>query len=173
MAGRRRWFAAHPRVADACLAALLVLLVLPTLVIRNPEFPGSPDGWSVLVLAAAAAPLVLRREQPLPVWACATVAGVAGVLQSDGSISFAAATCLALYTVGSRLPLRSAVLASVVSGTAYTLAAFAAEGSWLEDRGVPGLQTFAWGPPPRRSGWRCAVPERRWRRRRPAPCRRS
>jgi signal transduction histidine kinase len=33
----------------------------------------------------------------------------------------------------------------VVSGTAYTLAAVAAEGSWLDDRGVPGLQTFAWG----------------------------
>jgi signal transduction histidine kinase len=144
LAARRRWSAAHPRLADACLAALLVLLVLPTLVIRNPEFPGSPDGWSLAVFALAAAALVFRREQPLRVWAFATVAGVAGVLQSDGSIVLAATTCVALYTVGSRLPLRSVVLASVVSGVAYTLAAVVAEGDWLDDRGVPGLQTFAW-----------------------------
>jgi signal transduction histidine kinase len=145
VAGGRLRFAAHPRLADAGLAALLVLAVLPTLVIRNPEFPGSPDGWSLVLFALAAAALVLRREQPLAVWAFATSAGVAGVLQSDGSISLAAATCLALYTVGSRLPLRSGVLATVVSGTAYTLAAVLAEGDWLDDRGVPELQTFAWG----------------------------
>ncbi len=142
--GRRRWTAAHPRLADAVLASLLVLIVSPTLVVRNPEFPGRPDGWTVVLLAVAAAALVLRREQPLPVWAFTTVVGVAGVLQSDGSIALAAATCVSLYTIGSRLPLRSAVLASLVSGAAYTLAAVVAEGDWLDDRGVPGLQTFAW-----------------------------
>jgi signal transduction histidine kinase len=143
-AGRRRWIAAHPRLADAGLAALLVVLVLPAVVVRSPEIPGRPDGWTVVVLAVGAAALVLRREQPLQVWAFATVAGVVGVLQSDGSIFLAAATCVALYTIGSRLPLLSAVLASVVSGVAYTLAAVVAEGGWLDDRGVPGLQTFAW-----------------------------
>ena len=145
MAAGRRWSAAHPRLADAGLAALLGLVVLPTLVIRNPEFPGDPDGWSLVLFALAAAALVFRREQPLAVWVFATSAGVAGVLQSDGSIPLAAATCVALYTIGSRLPPRSGVLATVVSGTAYTLAAVVAEGDWLDDRGVPGLQTFAWG----------------------------
>ena len=144
-AGRRRWTAAHPRRADACLAALLLLLVLPVLLIRDPEFPGSPDGWSPVVFAVAAAALVLRREQPLRVWAFTTVVGAAGVLQSDGSIVLSAATCIALYTVGTRLPLRTAVLATVVSAVAYTLAAVVAEGNWLDDRGVPGLQTLAWG----------------------------
>jgi signal transduction histidine kinase len=141
--GRRR-LAAHPRIADAGLAALLVLLVTPALLVRNQEFPGRPDGWTVVVFAVGAAALVVRREQPLRVWAFATVAGVAGVLQSDGSIVLAAATVVALYTIGSRRPLLDAVLASVVSGTAYTLAAVVAEGDWLGDRGVPGLQTFAW-----------------------------
>jgi signal transduction histidine kinase len=144
LAGRRRWVAAHPRLADAGLAALLVLLVLPTVVIRNPEIPGRPDGWSLVVFAVGAAALVVRREWPLRVWAVATVAGVAAVLQSDGSIFLAAATCVALYTIGSRLPLRDAVLTSLVSGAGYTLAAVVAEGDWLGDRGVPGLQTFAW-----------------------------
>ena len=141
----RRWLAAHPRLADAGLAALLVLLVLPALGVRNPEIPGDPDGWSLVVFAVGAAALVLRREQPLAVWAFATVAGVAGVVQSDGSTVLAAATCVALYTVGSRLPLRAAVLASTASGAAYTLAAVVAEGSWLDERGVPGLETLAWG----------------------------
>ena len=95
--------------------------------------------------ALAAAALVFRREQALRVWGFATVAGVGCGLQNEWTISAGGAHCVALYTVGSRLRLRSAVLASVVSGTAYTLAAVAAEGSWLEDRGVPGLQTFAWG----------------------------
>ncbi len=167
LAGERRWTAAHPRLADAGLAALLVLAVLPTLGIRNPEFPGSPDGWSLVLFALAAAALVLRREQPLVVWAFATSAGVAGVLLSDGSISLAAATCLALYTVGSRLPLRSGVLATVVSGAAYTLAAVLAEGDGLDDRDVPGHQTFAWGPPPRRSDPRCGIPARPWPPQRP------
>jgi len=143
-AGRRRCVAAHPRLADAGLAALLVLLVLPTLVIRNPEIPGRPNGWSLVLFAVGAAALVVRREWPLRGWAVATVAGVAAVLQSDGSVFLAAATCVALYTIGSRLPLRSAVLTSLVSGAAYTLAAVVAEGDWLDDRGVPGLQTFAW-----------------------------
>ena len=143
-AGRRRWTAAHPRLADACLAALLVLLVLPTLVVRNPEFPGDPDGWTAALLALSGAALVLRRERPLQAWVVGLAAGVAGVLQSDGSIALAALTCVALYTLGSRLPLRSAVLASLASGAAYTLGAVVAEGSWLDDRGVPGLQTFAW-----------------------------
>jgi len=123
---------------------LLVLLVSPALVVRNPEIPGRPDGGTVVLLAVAAAALVLRREQPLPVWAATTGVGVAGVLQSDGSVVLAAATCVALYTVGSRRPLRTAILASLLSGLAYTLAAVAAEGDWLDDRGVPGLQTFAW-----------------------------
>ncbi len=144
LARGRRWLADHPRLADAGLAALLVLLVLPALVVRSPEIPGDPDGWSLVVLAVGAAALVLRRERPLEVWALATVAGVAGVLQSHGSTVLAAATCVALYTVGSRLPLRTAVLASLASGAAYTLAAVGAEGAWLDDRGVPGLETFAW-----------------------------
>ncbi|WP_448612827.1 sensor histidine kinase [Modestobacter sp. URMC 112] len=144
LAGRRQWLAQHPRLADAGLAALLALLVLPTLVVRSPEFPGEPDGWTVLLLALSAAALVVRRERPLRVWAIGLAAGVAGVLQSDGSIALAAATCVALYTIGSRLPLRTAVLASLLSGACYTLAAVVAEGDWLDDRGVPGVQTVAW-----------------------------
>ncbi len=145
LAGRRRWVAAHPRIADAGLAVLLVLVVSPALLVRNSEFPGNPDGWTAVLFALSAAVLVVRREQPLRVWAIGLVAGVAGVLQSDGSIALVAATCVALYTIGSRLPLRSAILASLVSGVAYTLAAVGAEGNWFDDRGVPGLQTFAWG----------------------------
>ena len=140
----RTWTAVHPRLADAGLAAVLVLLVSPTLVVRNPEFPGSPDGWTLAIFVVGAAALVFRREQPLPVWAFATVSGVAGVLQSDGSIFLAATTCVALYTIGSRLTLRSAIVASLASGVAYTFAAVVAEGGWLDDRGVPGAQTFAW-----------------------------
>ena len=145
LAGTRRWTARHPRLADAGLAALLVLLVLPALVIRNPEIPGRPNGWSVVVFAVGAAALVLRREHPMRVWVFTTVAGVVGVVQSGGSIVLAAATCVALYTIGSRLPLRSAVLASLASGAAYTVAAVVVEHEWLDDRGVPGLQVFAWG----------------------------
>lgn len=142
---RRRWLAEHPRRADALLAALVVLLLLPTLFVKNQQITGNPNGGTLALLVIGGAALIFRREQPLLVWAAATVTGIVGLLQSDGSLLGAVATCVALYTIGNRLATRTAVLATVVSGVAYTLAAVFIEGHWFDDRGIPGLQIFAWG----------------------------
>ena len=107
LAGQRRWTAAHPRLADAGPAALLVLAVLPTLVVRNPEFPGggSPDGWPLVLFALAAAALVLRRERRPAVWAFATSAGVAGVLHREREMVALVAHRLSNEDIAARLHL--------------------------------------------------------------------
>lgn len=144
LAGKRQWLAARPRLADAGLSVLVAFFILPIFALRGPEIAGHPNGWTVVIFAVGAAALVFRRDQPVWVWAFTAVTGVAGVLQSGGSILLALLSCVALYAVGARLAVRITVLATLVTGVVYTLAAVAAEGHWFDNRSVPGLQVFAW-----------------------------
>ncbi|MGY1810572.1 sensor histidine kinase [Blastococcus sp. SYSU D00669] len=143
--GAGRWAAAHPRLVDAGLAVLVVLLALPGLNGHGPDArpPGLP---AVGLFLLGAATLVVRREHPLPVWAATTTAGVLAVLVGGLSTVAGAAACLALYSVGRQLSLRTTALAVLVSAAAFVLASVVVEGAWLDDRmDVPGLEALAWG----------------------------
>jgi signal transduction histidine kinase len=141
-----RWSAAHPRRVDAGLAVALFAVALPGLVHHGPRAGHLPDALTVVLLGAAAAALVFRRSHPLQVWALASLAGVLAVLHSGEAPILAVPTYLALYTLGTRAPLRTTVLATAVTGAVYTLAMVAAQDNWLDDHGdVPGLSVLAWG----------------------------
>jgi signal transduction histidine kinase len=148
-----RWGQAHPRLADAAVAAAVLLLTVLTIPgLSHGHGPGGPadlDDRGVgagtgLLLALAALPLVLRRSRPLPVWAATVVIGVLAVLSSDGRLPLPLPVFIALYTVGRLLPISSTVLATAVTAVAYTVSMAVAMGSWLDDRGdLPALATVA------------------------------
>ncbi|SDX91001.1 Histidine kinase [Modestobacter sp. DSM 44400] len=139
----RRWTAAHPRLVDATLAAAVLFLALPGQS-RGDRGGGTADAGTLALLAVAAIALVLRRSHPLGVWAVALLAGVAAVLHGGGGPTLALLTFLALYTVGSRAPLRSTVLATAASTAAYAVAMAVAEGAWLDEHGdSPALSILA------------------------------
>jgi signal transduction histidine kinase len=144
MAAPSRWAQAHPRIVDGGVAFAMVLLALPVLSHgRGPGHDG-PDVDVTVLLAVAAVPLVARRRYPLPVWAVTVLFGVLAVLNSDGRLPLPLPTFLALYTVGRSVAVRNTVLATAVTGIAFSIGMAVAQGAWLDEHGdFPALATLA------------------------------
>jgi signal transduction histidine kinase len=140
-----RWAGAHPRLVDTGLAVGLLVLALPGLAHPHPD-ERPPDALTVALLVGSAAALVFRRGHPLRVWAVALLAGVLAVLHSGEGAELGLPTFLALYTVGTRAPVRSTVLATAGTGAAYAVALAVATGTWLDEHGdSPALSFLALG----------------------------
>jgi signal transduction histidine kinase len=145
IAGLRQWTGAHPRLVDTGLAAALLVVALAGWSHPHPD-ERPPDAVTVALLIGAAAVLVLRRGHPLRVWAVTLLAGVLAVLHSGEGAGLGLPTFLALYTVGSRMPVRTSVLATAVSGAAYAVALAISTGTWLDEHGdSPALSFLALG----------------------------
>jgi signal transduction histidine kinase len=143
-ASLRQWTAAHPRLVDTALAVAVFVLAVPGHS-HGPRGGGSPpDVGTLVLLAGAATALVFRRNRPLGVLAVTVLAGAAAVLHGGGGPTLALPAFLALYTVGSRAPLRSAVLATAASTVALAVAMAVRDGSWLDEHGdSPALSILA------------------------------
>jgi signal transduction histidine kinase len=140
-----RWMGTHPRTVDIGLAVALVVIAVPALSGHGPRAEHTSGGPTLLLVAIASAALVLRRSHAVWVWAFTVVAGALAVLVGGDPSGVAAPTYLALFTVGLLAPVSSTVWATLASGGAYTAAAIAAHGAWLDERGdVPGLEVLAW-----------------------------
>ena len=130
-----RWAQAHPRLVDSAAAAVVFLAALPDVSPHDRHVVVGPDVTTVLLLVIGAAVLVFRRSNPVVVWGVALLAGVLAVLHSGEGPGLALPTCVALYTIGTRLPVRSTVVATLVTPGVYAVAMAVAQGSWLDERG--------------------------------------
>ena len=127
--------ARHPWVADALLAALLMVAGTAAASV-DPDDVGlrlSPGGFALGAVTCLA--LVVRRRWPVPVAAVTLAGAVASMVAADGRSPFVAAVLVAVYTVGAATDrTRAAVVggaAALVMGAAST----AVEGAlWPEPR---------------------------------------
>ncbi|MFI8766186.1 sensor histidine kinase [Streptomyces sp. R-07] len=105
----RDWFRAHPLAFDAAIAAgALVCMIAGSF--TDPH--GSPDGptfgdrtpsaWSVLIMIAGAAALVMRRRRPFAVLAFTVAISLFELVNDNRPAPIAMAAVVALYTVASR-----------------------------------------------------------------------
>jgi signal transduction histidine kinase len=126
------------------VAFAMVLLALPVLSHGRGPVHDGPDVDVTVLLAVAAVPLVARRRYPLPVWAVTVLFGVLAVLNSDGRLPLPLPTFLALYTVGRSVAVRNTVLATALTGIAFSIGMAVAQGAWLDEHGdFPALATLA------------------------------
>ncbi|MEU2234576.1 sensor histidine kinase [Streptomyces vietnamensis] len=105
----RAWFRAHPLAFDATIAAgALVAMIAGSF--TDPH--GSPDGptfgdhapgaWSVLIMIAGAAALVMRRRSPFAVLAFTVTISLFELVNDNRPAPIAMSAVVALYTVASR-----------------------------------------------------------------------
>ncbi|MEU1281974.1 histidine kinase [Streptomyces sp. NPDC005805] len=104
----KRWLRAHPTAFDAGLA-LGVLLCMVTASFADAHGPHgptfgtrAPDPRSVLLMAAAACALVLRRRAPMRVLVVTAALAVAELVAGDPAAPVAMAAVIALFTVAAR-----------------------------------------------------------------------
>ncbi|CAM5556509.1 sensor histidine kinase [Streptomyces tanashiensis] len=105
----RDWFRAHPLAFDATIAAgALVSMVAGSFTDPHgsPDGPTfgdhSPDVWSVLIMIAGAAALVMRRRRPFAVLAFTVTISLFELVNDNRPAPIAMAAVVALYTVASR-----------------------------------------------------------------------
>jgi signal transduction histidine kinase len=138
-----RWTVAHPRLIDSGLAGALFVIALPGLSGRHHD-ASSPGIVALALLIVASAALVFRRSHPVLVCAVAVGAGAVAVLHGVDGPPSALPTFLALYTVGSRAPVRTTLLATAATAAAYTVSRVVLDGTWVDAHGdVPALTNVA------------------------------
>jgi signal transduction histidine kinase len=134
----RQWQAIHPRRSDALLALVVLAAALWAPLSGGGHGGGRGDGplsgrgvevdvLTVVLVAAAAAALVLRRSHPLQVWAVTLVAAVALLVHAGEPLAGTVLLCTALYTVGTRCPVRTTVGATLVTAVVFAGAMTAVE----------------------------------------------
>jgi signal transduction histidine kinase len=137
-AGLRQWQALHPRRFDAVLALVVLVAALWAPLSGDGHRGGHGDGplsgrdvdvdlLTVALVAAAAAALVLRRSHPLQVWVATLVAAVAVLVHAGEPLVGTVLLCAALYTVGTRCPVRTTIGAALVTGVVFAGAMTAVE----------------------------------------------
>jgi signal transduction histidine kinase len=114
------WPRRHPRLVDAGLVAVLLLISLPEL-----RYSGQATGqrWSPLLVVALLVPLVWRRRAPFAVFLI--VAAVALIQWLSGPpLTADLAPLVAFYTVAAYEPLRRALVASAIMEAGAVMIAF-------------------------------------------------
>jgi signal transduction histidine kinase len=125
-----RWQARHPRLVDAVLAsAVFAAVVWGPLAGHDHDHGGAVlDAATVAVLAVACAALTLRRTHPLPVWGVSLLAGVAIIVHGGQPPVAVVLSLVTLYTIGTREPLRTTLLTTVVTAVVYGVTMTAVDG---------------------------------------------
>lgn len=130
----QQWREAHPQVSDSVLAALILALGLTGQ--PNPETGrATPLTVPVVVLlVVACGALVVRRRAPVVVWLVTLTAAAASVALLEGPAPAIVAAMVAVYTIATLRPPRTAVLAAIATplvliGTYVTVTSAA----WLNE----------------------------------------
>lgn len=127
----RAWLRAHPTLADAFLALLVMGPAFAGRVNALPGPPIAPTVLSQLLVVASCLLLVVRRRYPTLVWASTLAAGVAVILLQQGPSPALLPLLVALYTVASSWPVPGALLAAVGSAGLLLIAqSFATADRW-------------------------------------------
>jgi len=110
----RPYLRAHPVLVDGALAAVLLLIAVPPLLIRglSRTWPGSVG--MILLSAGLCVPLVWRRVATAPAFAAVIGVGLVQLLADVRPLPADLAILVAIYTVASREALRRTLLAAAV-----------------------------------------------------------
>ncbi|MCX5390243.1 sensor histidine kinase [Streptomyces sp. NBC_00094] len=105
----RDWFRAHPLAFDAVIASgTLVCMIAGSFTDPHGSREGptfgdhAPDLWSVLIMVAGAAALVLRRRRPFAVLCFTVTICLVELVNDNRPAPIAMSAVVALYTVASR-----------------------------------------------------------------------
>jgi len=138
-AALRRWQAGHPSLVDALVAVVVFAGVVtgPLTGDHDRGRPGAPhhptvDGLVIALLVVAAGALIVRRRFPLAVWAVTVLAAVGIIAHHGDPTSAVVPSYVALYTVGTRFPLRTTVPVTVLTAGVYAVALTLAEGQFAD-----------------------------------------
>ena len=131
VAFRRQWPAGSLRRVDALLAVVVFAAVVwgPLSGRGHGHDHGAVlDAATIAVLAVASAFLTLRRTRPLPVWAVSLLAAVVVIVHNGQVPTAVVLPMVTLYTVGTRAPLRTTVLTTLVTAAVYGTTITAVDG---------------------------------------------
>jgi hypothetical protein len=129
-------------VFDVLVTVAAAAGAVPALVHGNVQ----PRGLASLVVALTAAPLLVRRAWPVPVFGCVLAAAIGAGLWNRSAID-GPALLVALYTVASMRPRREALACAGVLelATLIGLILFAGSGWWYDAIFVAGMIAAALG----------------------------
>jgi signal transduction histidine kinase len=129
-------------VSDVLVTVAAAAGAVPALVHGNVQ----PRGLASLVVALTAAPLLVRRAWPVPVFGCVLAAAIGAGLWNRSAID-GPALLVALYTVASMRPRREALACAGVLelATLIGLILFAGSGWWYDAIFVAGMIAAALG----------------------------
>ena len=119
------WLRAHPLVADAILAFLL----LGAIAAVRRDGGGVPDELTRAAAAVGCAALVVRRRFPVEVWVVTLALAVLGLVSAQGPTPVVFPAIVGLYTLASRRPRRVGALAAAASGLVLVATSVVAFGS--------------------------------------------
>jgi signal transduction histidine kinase len=122
------WARRHPRLVDAALVAVLLVLAVPSLIVGQ----GSSPLLTLVLIVALLLPLVWRRRAPFPVFLIVAAAALAD-WRAGQPMSADLAPLVAFYTVAAYEPSRRILIAAGVLELGAVLAAmrFAPRGAGL------------------------------------------
>jgi signal transduction histidine kinase len=127
-----RWQAAHPRRVDGLLAVVVFAVAVwgPLSGGGDHEHDHGPvlDALTMVVVAVASGALAWRRSHPLAVWGVSLLAAVVIVVHGGAPPVAVVPALVALYTVGSRLPLRVTAATTVITAAVYGATMTAVDG---------------------------------------------
>ena len=128
----------RPLVADALLGLMLIILILGLIMpfLFSPSTRTNAGAtaiagvWPLILMVVACLSLALRRAYPYFVWGVITLCAVAITAIENEPTEILLPLCFALYTLGARTRLRSAIVAAVVTALAL-LAVQIPESGWI------------------------------------------
>jgi signal transduction histidine kinase len=140
-AALRRWQADHPRLVDSAVAVAVFVGVVTGPLTGGDHDHGHPgiggraaaaDVLTLSLLVVAAASLIVRRRSPLAVWAVCMLAAVAVIAHHGDPTAATVPSYVALFTVGTLLPLRTTVLVTGGTAAVYAVTLTLAEGTFSD-----------------------------------------
>lgn len=128
-----RWQLHHPRRVDALLAVVVFAALVWGPLAGGDRGHGHDrglvlDAATIAVLAGASAALVLRRSHPLAVWGVSLLAAVVIIAHRGQPPAAVVLSLVTLYTLGTRAPMRTTVLATAGTAAVYAVTVTAVDG---------------------------------------------
>jgi signal transduction histidine kinase len=138
------WLAANPFTADALLAGLLAVLLLPGIWItpRDVDYR-DPDVVAVVLVLAGTLPLAWRRRRTMAALVTVAIAWVGYIALGYAEGGSAVPVLVALYTVAAHCPRRPSLLAAGLTAVGVLVALLTTRGDVTPDAFVGNFVIFA------------------------------
>jgi signal transduction histidine kinase len=138
------WLAANPFTADALLAGLMAVLLLPGIWItpRDVDYR-DPDVVAVVLVLAGTLPLAWRRRRTMAALVTVAIAWVGYIALGYAEGGSAVPVLVALYTVAAHCPRRPSLLAAGLTAVGVLVALLTTRGDVTPDAFVGNFVIFA------------------------------